>query len=99
MVLAGIIIFLFGPGQIRLDTRISLPDATIERIEFQEGKIISSIRNTGPETIEISKADVNDRITTAAIEASKSLPRLAEANVIISFNWNERVSYDIESTT
>ncbi len=99
VVLAGMIVFLFGPGQALLNTGTPLPDVTIERIEFHEGKIISSIRNTGPETIEISLADVNDRITAAAIEPSKTLPRLAEAKVIIPFNWNEGVPYDIGITT
>nr|MBA3285133.1 divalent cation transporter [Nitrosopumilus sp.] len=99
VVLAGMIVFLFGPGQTLLNTGIPLPDVTIERIEFHEGKIISSIRNTGPETIEISLADVNDRITAAAIEPGKTLPRLAEAKVIIPFNWNEGVPYEIGITT
>jgi zinc transporter ZupT len=99
VVLAGMIIFLFGPGQTLLNTGTPLPDVTIERIEFHEGIIISLIRNTGPETIEISQADVNDRITAAAIEPSKTLPRLAEAKVIIPFNWNEGVPYEIGITT
>jgi len=99
VVLAGMIIFLFGPGQALLNTGIPLPEVTIERIEFHEGKIISLIRNTGPETIEISLVDVNDRITAGAIEPSKTLPRLAEAKVIIPFNWNEGVPYEIGITT
>src|SRR5215210_5996905 len=68
VVLAGMITFLFGPGQTLLNKGIPLPDVTIERIEFHEGEIMSLIRNTGPEAIEISQADVNDRITPAAIE-------------------------------
>ncbi len=99
VVLAGMIIFLFGPGQALLNTGIPLPEVTIERIEFHEGKIVSLIRNTGPETIEISLVDVNDRITAGAIEPSKTLPRLAEAKVIIPFNWNEGVPYEIGITT
>lgn len=99
VVLAGMIVFLFGPGQALLNTGTPLPDVTIERIEFHEGQIISLIRNTGPETIEIAQADVNDRITAAAIEPSKTLPRLAEAKVIIPFNWNEGVPYEIGITT
>ncbi len=97
--LAVMVVFLFGPGQTILNTGIPLPDVTIERIEFHEGEIVSLIRNTGPETIEISQADVNDRITAAAIEPSKTLQRLAEAKVIIPFNWNEGVPYEIGITT
>jgi zinc transporter, ZIP family len=98
-VLAGMIVFLFGPGQSLLNTGIPLPDVTIERIEFHEGnKIVAYVRNTGPEAIEIAQADVNDRIIPAAVEPSKTLPRLAEAKVIIPFFWNSGVPYEIGVT-
>jgi zinc transporter ZupT len=98
-VLAGMIVFLFGPGQSLLNTGIPLPDVTIERIEFHEGnKIVAYVRNTGPEEIEIAQADVNDRIIPAAVEPSKTLPRLAEARVIIPFSWNPGVPYEIGVT-
>ena len=98
VVLAGMIVFLFGPGQSLLNTGIPLPDVTIERIEFQEGKIVAHVRNTGPEEIEIAQADVNDRIIPAAVEPSKILPRLAEARVIIPFSWNPGVPYEVGVT-
>ena len=98
-VLAGMIIFLFGPGQSLLNTGIALPEITIERIEFQEGRIVANVRNTGPEEIEISLADINDRIIPAAVEPSKIVPRLAEARVIIPFAWNPGVPYEIGVTT
>jgi ZIP family zinc transporter len=98
-VLAGMIVFLFGPGQSLLNTGIPLPDVTIERIEFHEGnKIVAYVRNTGPEEIEIAQADVNDRIIPAAVEPSKTLSRLAEAKVIIPFSWNPGVPYEIGVT-
>jgi zinc transporter, ZIP family len=99
LVLAGMIIFLFGPGQSFLNTGIPLPEITIERIEFQEGKIVAYIRNTGPEEVEIAQADINDRITPAAIEPSKTLSRLAEAKVIVPFSWNPGVPYEVGVTT
>jgi zinc transporter, ZIP family len=100
VVLAGMIAFLFGPGQALLNMGIPLPSVTIERIEFHEGnQIVAHIRNTGPETIEIAQADVNDRIIPAAIEPGRTLPRLAEARVIIPFPWNPGVPYEIGVTT
>jgi zinc transporter, ZIP family len=99
LVLAGMIIFLFGPGQSFLNTGIPLPEITIERIEFQEGKIVAYIRNTGPEEVEIAQADINDRITPAAIEPSKTLSRLAEAKVIVPFSWSPGVPYQVGVTT
>src|ERR1700752_1054746 len=90
-VLTAMILFLFGPGQSLLNTGIALPEVTIERIEFQEGKIVANVRNTGPQEIEISMADVNDRIIPAAVEPSKIISRLAEARVIIPFSWSPGV--------
>ena len=99
LALSGMIIFLFGPGQALLNTGTSLPIVTIERIEFHKGEIISLIRNTGPETIDIAQADVNDRITAAAIEPGKTLTRFAEAKIIIPFSWEPGVPYEIGVTT
>src|ERR671914_940428 len=98
-VLGAMIVFLFGPGQSFLNTGIPLPEITIERTEFQEGKIVAYIRNTGPEEVEIAQADINDRITPAAIEPSKTLSRLAEAKIIVPFSWDPGVPYEVGVTT
>jgi ZIP family zinc transporter len=99
LVLGGMIVFLFGPGQSFLNKGIALPEITIERTEFQEGKIVAYIRNTGPEEIEIAQADINDRIIPAAIEPGKTLSRLAEAKVIVPFSWTPGVPYEVGVTT
>jgi ZIP family zinc transporter len=98
VVLATMIGYLFGPGQSFLNAGIALPQVTFERIEFQEGKIIAFIRNTGPIPVTIAQADVDDRIHAAAIEPSKELPRLAEARVVIPFPWIEGEPYEIGLT-
>jgi zinc transporter, ZIP family len=98
VVLSGMLIFLFGPGMSILNTGIPLPEITIEKIEFQNEKIIAFIRNTGPEEIVIAQADINDRIIPAAIEPSKTLARLAEAKVIVPFSWNAGVPYEVGVT-
>jgi zinc transporter ZupT len=76
-----------------------VPEVTIEKIEFQEGKIVAFIRNTGPVDTIIAQADINDRIHPAAIEPSRSLPRLTEAQVIIPFPWNPAEPYEVGITT
>src|SRR5918997_1356698 len=98
IVLAGMLVFLFGPGMSILNVGIPLPEITIEKIEFQNNKVIAYIRNTGPEEIEVAQADINDRIIPAAIEPSKSLSRLAEAKVIVPFPWNAGVPYEVGVT-
>ncbi|HET7284364.1 MAG TPA: hypothetical protein VFI70_06730, partial [Nitrososphaeraceae archaeon] len=99
VVLSGMIVFLFGPGQLLLKSGNSLPEITIERIEFQEGKIVSLLRNTGPTVITVAQADINNRIQPAAIEPSKNLSRLAVAKVIIPFSWNRGEPYEVGITT
>src|ERR687891_514364 len=83
VVLTAMILFLFSPiGQSFLNSGVPMPEVTIEKIEFQEGRIVAFIRNTGPVDITIAQADINDRIHLAAIEPSRSLPRLTEAQVL-----------------
>ena len=100
VVLTAMILFLFSPvGQSFLNSGVPMPEVTIEKIEFQEGKIVAFIRNTGPVDITIAQADINDRIHPAAIEPSRSLPRLTEAQVIIPFPWNPAEPYEVGITT
>ena len=99
VVLIGMIMFLFGPGQLLLNTGIPLPEITIERTEFHEGEIVAFIRNTGPAQVEIAQADINDRIIPSAIEPSKILPRLVEAKVRVPFSWTPGVPYEVGVTT
>jgi zinc transporter ZupT len=100
VVLTAMILFLFSPvGQSFLNSGVPVLEVTIEKIEFQEGKIVAFIRNTGPVDITIAQADINDRIHLAAIEPSRSLPRLTEAQVIIPFPWNPAEPYEVGITT
>ena len=100
VVLTAMILFLFSPiGQSFLNSGVPMPEVTIEKIEFQEGRIVAFIRNTGPVDITIAQADINDRIHLAAIEPSRSLRRLTEAQVIIPFPWNPAEPYEVGITT
>lgn len=100
VVLAAMIYFLTSPfGQDLITGGTPLPEITIEKIEFHENQIVAYIRNTGPETVTISQADINDRIHSAAIEPSQVLPRLGDAKVIIPFFWNTAEPYEVGITT
>ncbi|HEX5975925.1 MAG TPA: ZIP family metal transporter, partial [Nitrososphaeraceae archaeon] len=93
------LVFLLGPGMSILNIGIPLPEITIEKIEFQNDKIVAFIRNTGPEGVVIAQADINDRMIPAAIEPSKTLSRLAEAKVIVPFSWIAGVPYEVGVTS
>ena len=100
IILAGMIYFLLSPyGQNLINMGVPLPEVTIEKVEFHENQVVAFIRNTGPEQVTISQADINDRIQSAAIEPSQVLPRLAEAKIIIPFFWNTAEPYEVGITT
>ncbi|MEO9295492.1 MAG: divalent cation transporter [Nitrososphaera sp.] len=99
IILGAMVAFLLWPGNSVLNFGVPLPDITIERVEFGDKLITAHIRNTGPRTVEIAQADVNDRIVPAAIEPSKTVERLAEAQVVIPFNWIKGQPYEIGVTT
>lgn len=99
VILGAMIGFLLWPGNSFLNFGTPLPEITVERIEFGERLIIAHIRNTGPETIDVAQADVNDRIRAAAIEPSKTLDRYGAARVVIPYDWNEGQPYEIGITT
>lgn len=99
IVLSGMLVFLLGPGMSILNIGIPLPEITIEKIEFQNDKIVAFIRNTGPKGVDVAQADINDRMIPAGIEPSKTLSRLAEAKVIVPFSWIAGVPYEVGITT
>lgn len=96
--LGVMIVYIFGPGSNLLGFGISLPEVTIEKVEFLDSKIIATVRNTGHVSVEVAQADVNDRIQPAAIEPDKFLNRFETAKVIIPFEWNEKEPYEVGLT-
>ncbi|MBI5860209.1 MAG: divalent cation transporter [Nitrosarchaeum sp.] len=92
------ILYLVGPSSDLLKFGVSLPEITIEKVEFADSEIHVTVRNTGPIPVEIAMADVNDRIQPAAIEPDKSLERFETALVRIPFSWNKAEPYTIGIT-
>ena len=90
--------YIFGPGAEMLDLGIPLPEITIEMVNFVDGEIEVTVRNTGPISVEVVMADVNDRIQPSAIEPDRFLERYETALVRIPFEWNEAEPYTIGLT-
>src|SRR3989338_3469597 len=91
--LVVMIAYIFGPGSDLIDLGVSLPEITIEKVEFLDSEIVATIRNTGPMAVDVVMADVNDRIHPAAIEPDKHLERFETAVVRIPFLWNVAEPY------
>ena len=90
--------YIFGPGSDLLDLGIPLPEITIEKVDFLDSEIQVTVRNTGPISVEVAMADINDRIQPAAVEPDKYLNRYETALVRIPFEWNEAEPYRIGIT-
>lgn len=100
VVLGMMIIFLITyPGILFQSSIGPLPELSVEKVEFSEGRITAFVRNTGPSDLTIALADINDRIHPAAVEPGLTLSRFGEAKVIIPFNWNVAEPYEIGITT
>jgi zinc transporter ZupT len=99
VILGLMIAYIFGPGASFLGFGVTVPDVSIEKIEFLDSQIKVTIRNTGQFDVEVVQADVNDRIQPAAIEPDRFLNRFEAANVIIPFEWNEAEPYEVGITT
>ena len=91
--------YVIGPGSTIIDLGTPLPQLTIEKINFIKSEILVTIRNTGPIPVDVTVADVNDRIQPAAIEPDKHLERFETALVKIPFSWNAGEPYTIGFTT
>ncbi|ABK78201.1 divalent heavy-metal cation transporter [Cenarchaeum symbiosum A] len=95
---AVVIAYLAGPGSGLAGLGTPLPEITIEQVDFVDGEIRATVRNTGPMPVDVVIADVNDRIQPAAIEPDKHLERFETAVVRIPFPWNEAEPYRIGLT-
>jgi len=97
--LIAMVVYIFGPGSDLLDLGVPLPEITIEKIDFKDSEIQVTVRNTGPIPVEVTMADVNDRIQPAAIEPDRFLQRYETALVRIPYEWNVAEPYKIGLTT
>ena len=93
-----LIAYIFGPGSELLDLGVPLPDISMEKVDFLNSEIQVTVRNTGPISVEIAMADINDRIQPAAVEPDRYLERYETALVRIPFEWNEAEPYRIGIT-
>ncbi len=93
-----LVAYIFGPGSELLDLGVALPEVTIEKVDFVDHEIRATVRNTGPIPVEVTVADVNDRIQPAAVEPDRFLERYETALVRIPFEWNEAQPYIIGIT-
>ncbi|MEE9186722.1 MAG: ZIP family metal transporter [Bacteroidota bacterium] len=76
-----------------------IENIAIESITFHPNEIVVHTRNAGPDEVSIAQVAVNDLLMAFEVEPSPTLPRLAQAKVVIPTMWDEGDPYEIKLIT
>ena len=87
---------LLGPSPVPSE---ALQRLTFERMAFYPGKIVVTVRNTGPGPVRIGQVLVNDAIWVFAAAPGPELDRLARATITIPYEWVEGEPHEVKVIT
>ena len=102
LALIAIAIVLFavldGPG---LGDRTGLPaeELAVERTELHPGQIELTIRNEGPDAVEIAQVAVNDGYVPFTASDGREVSRLGSTTLELPYPWIEGEAYEISILT
>lgn len=90
----GAFALLGGPG---LGERTGPPieEVAVERTVLHPGEIELTLRNDGPDPVEVAQVAVNDAYAPFATEGGRQIGRLDSATLRISYPWIEGEAYEI----
>ena len=90
----GAFALLGGPG---LGERTGPPaeELAVERTELRPGTISLTLRNDGPDPVEIAQVAVNDGYAPFATAGGREVGRLGSTTLEISYPWIEGEAYEI----
>jgi zinc transporter ZupT len=93
-VAVGVFALLGGPG---LGDRTGLPveEVAVERTVLHPGEIELTLRNDGPDRVEVAQVAVNDAYAPFAAEGGREIGRLGSTTLRISYPWIEGEAYEI----
>ncbi|HEU4906039.1 MAG TPA: ZIP family metal transporter [Solirubrobacterales bacterium] len=90
----GAFALLGGPG---LGERSGPPveELSIERTQLRPGEIELTLRNDGPDPVEVAQVAVNDGFTAFSADGGREIGRLGSTVLRISYPWIEGEAYEI----
>jgi zinc transporter, ZIP family len=90
----GSFALLGGPG---LGERTGPPveELTVERTVLHPGTIELTLRNDGPDAVEVAQVAVNDGFAPFSTEGGREIARLGSSTLRISYPWIEGEAYEI----
>lgn len=90
----GAFALLGGPG---LGERTGPPveEVAIERTVLRPGEIELTLRNDGPDPVEVAQVAVNDAYSPFRAEGGREIPRLGSSTLVVDYPWIEGEAYSI----
>jgi zinc transporter ZupT len=89
---------LLGAPGLGQRTGPPVEDLTVERTVLHPGQIALTVRNDGPDQVEIAQASVNDGFVGFSA-SSKDVGRLGSTEITIPYDWIEGQAYQISLLT
>jgi zinc transporter ZupT len=94
--LAGVIfLFLSTGGGLNFQSAAPIEDLTIERYMLEPGHIDIYVRNSGPETLTIAQALINEAVWPFEVTPDATIPRLGRATIHLDYSWSYAEAYGI----
>jgi zinc transporter, ZIP family len=89
---------LGGPG---LEDRRGPPveDLAVERTVLRPGEIELTVRNTGPDSVDVAQVAVNDAYVTFGADPQGEVGHLGEQKLTLDYPWQEGGAYEISMLT
>jgi zinc transporter ZupT len=100
VVLGGVILlFLRTGGGLQLSPPVPIEALAIERTVLKPGQIEITVRNTGPEALQIAQVVINDAVWPFTISSGSVIPRLQTAVLRLNYSWSYGEAYAIRLFT
>jgi len=100
VILGGVIwLFLTTGGGLDLTAPVPVEALTIERTIMKPGQIDITVRNSGPEELQVAQVIINDAVWPFTISSSPVISRLQTAVVHLDYHWSYGEAYVIRLFT